>query len=76
MMRPWLRHTIRSDTPITIFMSCSTKRIVIPAVADALDELHELAGLGGVHARDGLVEQQQGRLRGERHRDFQEALFP
>ena len=43
-------------------------------VAQPADEARHLGGLGGVHARGRLVEQQQPRLRGERPRDLESTL--
>ncbi len=43
-------------------------------VADALDVLHELLGLGGVHAGRGLVEQQHLGVRSQRAQDFEPTL--
>ena len=46
----------------------------VEGITDLDDILHELGGLGGVHAGGGLVEQQQARVRGECAHDLQAAL--
>ena len=47
----------------------------VELVLDLLDELAQLLGLLGVHAGGGLVQQQQGRLRGQGPGDLQLALL-
>src|SRR6516164_4788580 len=45
------------------------------AVADLADELDEILGFRSVHARDRFIEQQHRRLRRQRQRDPDQALF-
>ena len=42
-MRPWLRQTMRSETPITIFMSCSTSSTVMPSARISASSRMKLA---------------------------------
>ena len=72
---PWSSTVMRSETPITTFMSCSMRRIVRPRSSRSLRmKSVRLGRLLRVHARRGLVEQQQARVGGERPRDLDAAL--
>ena len=62
------------EMPMTTLMSCSIRRMVMPVVPDPPDQLHELVGLLRVHARRGLVQEEQFGLGGQRARDLQPAL--
>ena len=46
----------------------------LEGVADLYDILHELGGLGGVHAGRGLIQEQQGGIGGQGADDLQAAL--
>ena len=75
MRSPWSSTVIRSLMPMTTRMSCSMSRIGEPELgAQPADEARHLLGLVGVHARRGLVQQQQHRLAGQRAGDLQPAL--
>ena len=65
---------MRSASPITTCMSCSTIRMV-QVLGDAAHQLHGVVGLGRAHARRRLVEAQQLRLGGERDADLEIALL-
>ena len=45
------------------------------ALADFCEQAHEALGFRRVHAGDRFVEQQQGRIGGERHRDLEQPLL-
>ena len=63
---------MRSETPITILMSCSTSSTVMPSARISVEQLHEACGLDRVHAGHRLVEQQELRPRRQRHRHLQQ----
>ena len=62
---PKFRTTMRSEMFMTAGISCSTSRTVTPRLRDAAHHLHRPHGFVVVHAGEGLVEQQHGRVGGE-----------
>ena len=67
---------MRSQMSITNAMSCSISRMVSPnSRAQLHDQLAQRLLLRRVHARGGLVEQQEPRPRRERARDLEPALL-
>jgi hypothetical protein len=66
---------MRSEMFMTTFMSCSMSRIEMPSSSRSrLKRLHRVLGLGRVHARGRLVQEEEPGLGGEGAGDLHPAL--